>query len=95
MPCILHFLGGIVAVVSISPNLIFFLPPPHNTLTAVPPKYILQQPTMSNKPPPMSHSDVIMTLNGMMPALDRNNPNDKAFEMARLFFHDVHYFFSL
>ena len=34
-----------------------------------------------------------MTLNGMMPALDRNNPNDKAFEMARLFFHDVHYFF--
>ena len=50
---------------------------------------------MSNKPPQMSHSDVIMTLNGMMPALDRNNPNDKAFEMARLFFHDVHYFFSL
>jgi hypothetical protein len=90
MSGMLNFLGGIGSVVSTSPHLIFLSPTPH-TLTAASPEFLHHYPTMLNKPPPMSHSNIIMALNGMMPALDCNNPNDKAFKTARLFY-DVHYF---
>ena len=41
-----------------------------------------QRSTMSKTSQPLSHSDIIMTINGMLPMLDRKNPNNKAFEMV-------------
>ena len=58
--------------------------PQHNWLTSFIVIFLRQCSTMSKTSQPLSHSDIIMTINGMLPMLNRNNPNDKAFEMVSI-----------